>query len=104
VNLPLLSTLAITLLATLLLIGNWLRPDLVALLVLVTLGVSGLVSPEAALAGFSGSAMVTILRVSIIAKGLRQTGLAYRLGQQMKQSAGHREIIPSRISCGWVGR
>jgi di/tricarboxylate transporter len=58
---PLLFTLTITILATVLLIGNWLRPDLVALLVLVTLGVSGLVSPQAALAGFSGSAVATAL-------------------------------------------
>jgi di/tricarboxylate transporter len=92
VNSSLLFTLVITILATVLLIGNWLRPDLVALLVLVTLGVSGLVSPEAALAGFSGSAVVTILAVSIIAEGLRQTGVAYRLGQQMKRLAGGGEI------------
>jgi di/tricarboxylate transporter len=83
-----LVTLAITIVAALLLIGNWLRPDLVALLVLVTLGISRLVSPEAALAGFSGSAVITILAVSIIAEGLRQTGVAYRLGQQMKRLAG----------------
>ena len=89
---PLLFTLTITILATVLLIGNWLRPDLVALLVLVTLGVSGLVSPQAALAGFSGSAVVTILAVSIIAESLRQTGVAYRLGQQMKRLAGGGEI------------
>jgi di/tricarboxylate transporter len=91
-SLSLLFTLAITLLATLLLIGNWLRPDLVALAVMVVLGVSGLVSPEAALAGFSGSAVVTILAVSIIAEGLRETGVAYRLGQQMKRLAGGGEI------------
>jgi di/tricarboxylate transporter len=83
-----LITLAITLLATVLLVGNWLRPDLVALLVLVTLGVTRLVSPEAALAGLSGSAVVTILGISIIAEGLSATGVAYRLGQQMKRMAG----------------
>jgi di/tricarboxylate transporter len=92
VNPSLLLTLAITILATVLLIGNWLRPDLVALLVLVSLGIGGLVSPEAALAGFSGSAVVTILGISIIAEGLRQTGVAYRLGQQMKRLAGGGEI------------
>ena len=91
-NAPLLFTLAITIFATILLIGNWLRPDLVALLVLVVLGLSGLVSPEAALAGFSGSAVVTILGISIIAEGLRQTGVAYRLGQQMKRLAGAGEV------------
>ncbi len=85
-------TLAITVAATILLISNLLRADLVALLVLVTLGVSGLVTPKEALAGFSGSAVVTILGISIIAEGLRQTGITHWLGQQMKILAGHGEI------------
>jgi di/tricarboxylate transporter len=88
----LLVTVIITVLATVMLVGNWLRPDLVALLVLVCLGISGMVSPEAALAGFSGSAVVTILGISIIAEGLRQTGVAYQLGQQMKRLAGAGEV------------
>ncbi len=36
--------------------------------------------------------MVTILGISIIAEGLRQTGVAYRLGQQMKRLAGAGEV------------
>jgi di/tricarboxylate transporter len=92
VSSSILFTLVITAVATVLLIGNWLRPDLVAVLVLVTLGVSGLVSPDAALAGFSGSAVITILGISIIAEGLQQTGIAYRLGQQMKRMAGKGEV------------
>lgn len=84
-------TLGITLLATILLIGNWLRPDLVALLVLVTLGITRLVSPEEALAGFSGSAVITILAITVIAEGLQQTGITYRLGQRMKRLAGNGE-------------
>jgi di/tricarboxylate transporter len=92
VNPSILLTLAIAILSTVSLIGNWLRPDLVALLVLAILGVSGLVSAEAALAGFSSSAVVTILSVSIIADGLQQTGAAYRLGRQMRRLAGKGEI------------
>ncbi len=88
---PALIILAVTVLATALLISNRLRPDLVALLVLVALGVSGLVSPNEALAGFSGSAVITILAISIIAEGLQQTGITYRLGQQMKRLAGQSE-------------
>lgn len=85
-------TLAITILATILLISNWLRADLVALVVLVTLGVSGLVTSQDVLAGFSGSAVITILGISIIAEGLRQTGITHWLGQQMKRLAGQGEI------------
>jgi di/tricarboxylate transporter len=87
VTAPALLTLIITILATILLISNWLRPDLVALLVLVLLGVTGLVTPNEALAGFSGSAVITILAISVIAEGLQQTGITHWLGQQMKRLA-----------------
>lgn len=83
--------LAITILTTVLLISNWLRADLVALLVLVILGISGLVAPGDVLSGFSGSAVITILGISIIAEGLRQTGITHWLGQQMKGLAGQGE-------------
>ena len=88
---PEILTLTITVVATILLISNWLRADLVAVLVLVVLGITGLVSPQEALAGFSGSAVITILAISIIAEGLQQTGITHRLGQQMKRMAGQGE-------------
>ncbi len=83
--------LAITILATILLVSNRLRADLVALLVLVTLGVGGFVAPKDVLAGFSGSAVITIVGISIIAEGLRQAGITHWLGQQMKRLAGQGE-------------
>ncbi len=90
-SIPAIITLSITVFATILLIGNWLRPDLVALLVLVVLGLTRLVSPNDALAGFSGSAVITILAISIIAEGLQQTGITFWLGQKMKQMSGQGE-------------
>ena len=86
-----LITLAITLISTILLAGGWLRPDLVALLTLVVLGFSHLVSPQQALSGFSGSAVLTILAISIIAEGLYQTGISNKLGQLMKKLAGEND-------------
>jgi di/tricarboxylate transporter len=74
-----------------LLVGGWLRPDIVALVTLVLLGLTRLVSPEQTLAGFSGSAVITILAISIIAEGLHQTGISHRLGQLMKKLAGINE-------------
>lgn len=88
---PAIITLTITVLATILLVSNWIRADLVALLLLVVLGITGLVTPTQALAGFSGSAVITILAISIIAEGLQQTGITHWLGQQMKRLAGHGE-------------
>ncbi len=88
---PAILTLTITVVATILLISNALRADLVALLVLAVLGITGLVSPGAALAGFSGSAVITILAISIIAEGLQQTGITHWLGRQMRRLAGQGE-------------
>lgn len=84
-------TLVITLLSTIILTGGWIRPDLVALLTLVVLGLTGIVSPQQAMAGFSGSAVLTILAISIIAEGLYQTGISHRIGQLMKKMAGDSE-------------
>lgn len=69
-NIAALSTLLITIIAAILLVSERLRPDLIALIVLVTLGLSGLVKPNEAFAGFSGSAVMTILAISIISEGL----------------------------------
>ncbi|MEJ5224168.1 MAG: SLC13 family permease [Anaerolineales bacterium] len=84
-------TLIITLLATLLLITGRMRADLVGLLVMVVLAVTGLVAPADAFAGFSSSATITILSISVIAEGLNQTGIAFRLAQWMKRLAGSSE-------------
>jgi di/tricarboxylate transporter len=91
VSLSAIFTLIVTIAATIVLIGNWLRPDLVALLVLAVLGVTQLVSPTDALAGFSGPAVITILAISIIAEGLQQTGITSWLGQQIKRVSGQGE-------------
>ena len=86
-----LITLIITIITTIVLVGGWIRPDLVALLILVVLGLTRLVTPEQAMAGFSGSAVLTILAISIIAEGLYQTGISHKLGQLMKKMAGDSE-------------
>ncbi len=68
-----------------------LRPDVVGLLVLVTLGLTHTVPTDALFSGFSGSAVMTILGVSILSEGLRQTGVARQLGRTMQRVAGQRQ-------------
>jgi di/tricarboxylate transporter len=99
-----LMTLVITLITTLILAAGWIRPDLVALIILVVLGFTRLVTPQQALAGFSGSAVLTILAISIIAEGLYQTGISNKLGQLMKKMAGDSEnrLITAIMSSGAV--
>lgn len=88
---PALLVLIITLVAALLLISSRLRPDLIALVLLVVLGISGLTSPTETFAGFSGVAVMTILGISIISEGLRQTGVTNQLGNLMIRLGGTTE-------------
>jgi len=65
--------------------------DLVALLVLATLSVSGLVSPAAALAGFSNPAVVTVWAMFILSAGLTRSGVAEILGRLILSGTGRGE-------------
>jgi di/tricarboxylate transporter len=80
--------LAVVLLAAILLIATRIRADLVALLTLVALALSGIVSPTDAFAGFSSSAVITILAIFVISEGLRQTGVTRAMGRQLLQLSG----------------
>src|SRR5512143_2000685 len=78
------SQISITLLflgiAALLLLGNILRADLVALLLMLALGLSGILTPQEAFSGFSRSAVIIMLSAFILAEGLRRSGITERLG------------------------
>ena len=65
-----------------------LRMDVVALLVLGLLAVTGLVTPAQALSGFSNPAVVTVWAMFIISAGLSLTGIAGVLGRQVLRLAG----------------
>jgi di/tricarboxylate transporter len=69
-----------------------LRADLVALLTLAALALTGLVTPEEALSGFSSPAVVTVWAVFILSAGLSQTGVAAWLGRQVLRLGGDHEL------------
>ena len=56
-----------------------LRADLVALVVLVLLGLTGLVAPEDLFGGFAGNAVISIIATMILGAGLERTGALNRL-------------------------
>ncbi len=68
-----------------------LRPDLVALLVLVALGTTGVLTADEAFSGFSRSAVITILAIFILAMGLERTGVTQKVGSLLIRVAGPRE-------------
>lgn len=65
--------------------------EVLALLVLGVLAITGLVSPVEALAGFSNPAVVTIWAVFILSGGLTRTGIANILGRYLLKMAGSGE-------------
>ena len=87
-----LTVFSILLFAIVLFVSERVRVDLVALMVLVSLALSGLVSPQEALSGFSNVAVVTVWAVLILSGGLARTGVANLLGQRILRTAGMGEI------------
>lgn len=68
-------TLGIILIAAVvLLLANRLRPDVIALGVALALGLTGVVTPEESLSGFSHPAVLTLIALFAITQGLTQRG------------------------------
>lgn len=92
-------TLIILGVAVVLLVSDRVRPDLVALLAAAALAVTGVLSPEAAFSGFGSRAVITILAVSILAEGLRASGVAEEAGALMLRLSGRGEW---RVVAVWM--
>ena len=75
--------LGILVVSLILFVSEVIRMDLVALLVLGALAVSGLVPSSEAFAGFSNSAVITVWAMFILSEGLTRTGIADIIGQQV---------------------
>ncbi len=77
--------------AILLFMTEWVRMDVVALMVLATLAVTGMVTPAEALSGFSNPAAITVWAILILSGGLARTGLAGMIGRSLMRLAGESE-------------
>jgi di/tricarboxylate transporter len=73
--------------AAVVLITERLRPDLMALLLLVVLGLTGIVPPDELFNGFSRAAVITIIALFILTEGLERTGATRWLGQHLGRVA-----------------
>jgi len=83
---------AITGLAVLLFLTERVRVDLVALLVMVSLALTGILTPAEALSGFSNVAVITVWAVLILSAGLARTGVAGSIGHRVLRLAGSGEV------------
>jgi di/tricarboxylate transporter len=74
-----------------LIISNRVRADLVAMFVLLTLGLSRILRPDQALAGFSAPAVLTIVGLFVITDALERTGVVQWLAERLARLSGSDE-------------
>ena len=82
------------------------RVDAVAILVLLALMLSGVLTPQEALAGFGDPVVIFIAAIFIVGEGLVTTGLAHRLGESMLRASVGREtrlIVLIMLLAGGIG-
>ena len=77
--------------ATILFASERIRVDLVAMMVLVILVLTGLVTVEQAFQGFANPAVVTVWAIYIVSAGLTKTGVADYIAGRIMRLAGSSE-------------
>jgi len=83
--------LAIMAVAVVLFATEWIRVDVTAVLVLLALALTGLVTTEEAFSGFSNPAVVTVVAMFVLGASLNQTGVTQAVGRQIFRVTGGRE-------------
>ena len=83
--------ITILVIALVLFVTEALRMDVVALLVVGALTITGLVTPAEAVAGFSNEAVITLWAMFIISEGLLRTGVGDLIGRYVMRLAGRNE-------------
>ncbi|HET6912431.1 MAG TPA: SLC13 family permease [Rhodanobacteraceae bacterium] len=73
------------------LILEWVRADVVALLVLVVIGITGLMPIEQLFEGFAGNAVISLIAVMIMGAGLDRTGVLGKAASFILRLAGGAE-------------
>jgi di/tricarboxylate transporter len=73
-------------------VSDRLRLDLVALLALLALTLTGIITPREALAGFSDPVVIMLAGLFVVSTGLFQTGVAERMGKILGRLAGKSEV------------
>ncbi|MEI2611015.1 MAG: SLC13 family permease [Candidatus Promineifilaceae bacterium] len=72
-----------------LLLSERIRIDLTAILIIITLAISRILTPEEALAGFSSEPSLVIASIFVLSEALFRTGLSDKLGDWIGRLAGN---------------
>jgi di/tricarboxylate transporter len=90
-TLPVMLVMGVLILAILLFIFEWVRVDVVGIIMMIILPLLGLVTPKEAISGLSSNAVVSIIAVIIIGAGLDKTGAMNSLARVLLKFAGKNE-------------
>jgi di/tricarboxylate transporter len=94
--------MGVLVLAILLFIFEFVRVDVVGIIMMVILPILGLVTPKEAISGLSSNAVVSIIAVIIIGAGLDKTGVMNVLARKILQVAGKAETRIVTLISGTV--
>jgi len=89
----LIITLLILTLSIVLFLSERFTVDLVALIVLIALGLSGVLTLGEVFSGFSDPSVMTIIAIFILALSIEKTGLAQRMGESISGIANKSETL-----------
>jgi di/tricarboxylate transporter len=78
--------------AIVLFVSNRLPADLIALLVVVALGLTGVLTTQEAFSGFSRSAVITIIAIFVLTEALQRTGVTDQVGKILLKVGGRSEL------------
>lgn len=90
-SLPVILVMIVLVMAILMFIFEWVRVDVVGIIMMVILPLLGLVTPKEAISGLSSNAVVSIIAVIIIGAGLDKTGAMNVLARILLRFAGKSE-------------
>ncbi|SDH13595.1 SLC13 family permease [Roseospirillum parvum] len=83
-------------------VSDRIRLDVVAMLAVLALALTGLVSPQQAVAGFGATVVVIIGGLFVVGEGLFRTGVAFRVGDWLVDTAGTGEARLTFLLMGVV--
>ncbi len=72
---------------------EWVREDVVAVLVLLSLAFSGILTPEEVFAGFSSSAVIAIAALLVISAGLVRSGVVKWIADRLNTLARDNRLL-----------
>ena len=85
-------TVIILIITTIFFVIGKIRADIVALFALLALAVSGVLTPQEALSGFSNSVVIMMAGLFVVGGAVFKTGLAKKIGSKILKLAGNNEL------------